>query len=80
MRDKIQKIKNEKYQELIDSLLQIDYKKRLDIEQIIDNFIVEKITNYSKGKSIFNYVVQKEKKISKNNKDELFLKKIKNLL
>lgn len=39
MRDKIQKIKNEKYQKLIDSLLQIDYKKRLDIEQIIDNFI-----------------------------------------
>lgn len=39
MRDKIQKIKNEKYQKLIDSLFQIDYKKRLDIEQIIDNFI-----------------------------------------
>ena len=45
MRDKIQKIKNDKYQKLIDSLLQIDYKKRLDIEQIIDNFIIEKKSN-----------------------------------
>ena len=46
MRDKIQKIKNDKYQKLIDSLLIIDYKKRLDIEQIIDNFIIEKKDKY----------------------------------
>ena len=45
MRDKIQKIKNDKYQKLIDSLLQIDYKKRLDIEQIIDDFTTIKISN-----------------------------------
>ena len=46
MTDKIQKIKNEKYQKLIDSLLTIDYKKRLDIEQIIDKFIIEKMNKY----------------------------------
>lgn len=51
MRDKIQKIKNDKYQKLIDSLLQIDYKKRLDIEQIIDDFITVKIQNQEENQN-----------------------------
>ena len=51
MRDKIQKIKKGKYQKLIDSLLQIDYKKRLDIEQIIDDFITVKIQNQEENQN-----------------------------
>ena len=35
IRDKIKIINNNKYQKLIDSLLVIDYKKRLSIDQII---------------------------------------------
>jgi len=51
MRDKIQQIKNDKYQKLIDSLLQIDYKKRLDIEQIIDLLTVKISTERRKPNS-----------------------------
>ena len=41
MSNKIKTINNDKYQKLINSSLEVDYNKRLDIEQILNNFIFD---------------------------------------
>ena len=42
MRNNIKTINNDKYQKLINSSLEVDCNKRLDIEQILNNFILDK--------------------------------------
>ena len=60
--DRIKTINNEKYQKLINSLLQIDFNKRPDINQIINDYVDEgKINN-----NIINYDAINNNKIKNN--------------
>ena len=53
---------NNKWQELIDSLLQPDYKKRFDINQVL-NFLENRLNNNHKNNKIIGEIYIKKRNI-----------------